>query len=205
MFDLRTLFIIPFSLALALVLVALALVFALAIFYFYVTDNWIFGKTNVAGEKRPQKTQTHIFHYSSDTSDQPDQPDQSNQSEKSDECSQIITGAYQIDFEKNKLLFAGARFSKKSRAYLSKEIEQLNPLSLDYLNKKEKLEKKMNSQKSWKRADYAKKATDRLSSKPHICAISDFGNVDFENASDYRNLENFILQQFKFKGFYHKK
>lgn len=130
----------------------------------------------------------HIFHFKGND----------------DEYEQIITGAYTLDLQKNELLFGGARFSKRTKSYIKKLIENLDPLALDYLAEKERLEREMHTQKSWRRAFCVDKAKLRLNQRPLRANIPIDGidKKDKLSFQDYRDLEKYMLKQFKTHGLY---
>ena len=165
-------------------------------FIVYLFDMLLKNPSNTSNTPNTSNTsKVHIFHFRGSDPD----------------YEQIITGAYQLDFDKTELRFAGCRYRKRTKAYLQKLIAQLDPLSLDYLEKKERLEKEMHTQKSWKRQIYAEKAKTRLQKRPFKVDYSDLTtkeNLSLPkqkeqlNSQDYRDLEKFMLKQFRFKGLY---
>lgn len=132
-------------------------------------------KTKIKNEIKNEtknETKIHIFHHKTEK--------------------EIITVAYQLNIPKNQLIFARVKYKNKPKNYYQKLIDALNPISLHYLQDKEKLEQEMHQLKTWNRKVYANKAKIRLSQKPNISTIP-VKDLSFQ---DYRNLEKFLIKLF---------
>lgn len=111
-----------------------------------------------------------------------------------------ITCAYTFNFDTGELKYAGARFQRRTKVYLQNIIDKLDPLSLEFLEKKENLEKEMNNQKTWRRKFAIMIAIKELQENPLVDFIDigkfsceNPGNTDKLTYDEYRKLEQFML------------
>lgn len=120
-------------------------------------------------------------------------------------CEEVITGAYQLDVESGLCRFAGSSYSRRTKAIIQKLIDDLDPLSLEYLKEKERFEKEMNNPKSWRRDEHIEKASIRLTDRPFVldfgkrCGLREGERLDYHR---YRSLEKFIGDCLKVYGMY---
>jgi hypothetical protein len=149
----------------------LLLVIPQVLFFIFPDKSKSKIKTENENETK-NETKIHIFHHKTEK--------------------EIITVAYQLNIPKNQLIFARVKYKNKPKNYYQKLIDALNPISLHYLQDKEKLEQEMHQLKTWNRKVYANKAKIRLSQKPNISTIP-VKDLSFQ---DYRNLEKFLIKLF---------